>query len=100
MGVRDGRGATNAGIVTLRVQADTNTSPSFAIEDLGNGSFRAHFSGIPGRGYNVQAAATLQPPAWQTIGLATADSSGSVTFIDTPPGGTPRYYRLATPDSP
>ena len=105
------RAAWDGETVSLRLENDATVSSdrhytqgSF-LSYLSRDNALAHWTkvvseNLPTFGYNVQATATLQPPAWQTIGLATADSSGSVTFLDTPPGGTPRFYRLATPDSP
>ena len=98
-GVRDGRGATASGTVTLNVGADTNVLPSLSVKDIGGGSFFVRFSGIPGVPYVIQASLSQTTPDWQRIGSATADNFGVVSYIDTPPGGAVRYYRLS-PESP
>ena len=98
--VGDGRGGLSAGTVTVTVKTDTNSTPSSTVEDLQNGSYRAHFSGIPGYTYRVEASASLETPAWQSVGLATADSLGFVAFVDSPPGGNPRYYRITPANLP
>lgn len=98
--VRDARGATGPGTLTISIQTDTNTTPSLTVQDLGNGSFQVRFTGIPAYNYPVQATASLTNPDWQTIGTVIADDSGLVNFLDTPPGGIRRYYRLAPPIMP
>ena len=92
--VRDARGATATGTVTLNVATDPNRNPSMTVEDAGSGSFLVRFSGIPGLVYTIEVAASLDSPDWQNIGSATADISGVVKFLDSPPGGTPRNYRI------
>jgi hypothetical protein len=98
--IRDARGATNMGTVALSVKADTNTTPSLSVRDLGNGSYHVRLGGIPGYTYRVEATASLVTPSWQAIGTTAADDSGLVNFVDAPPGGTLRYYRLAPPGAP
>jgi len=68
------------------------------IEDLGSGSSRIHFNGIPGRAYSIQYTESLQTPDWQLLGTAAADSLGQLDFTDTPPANSPpRFYRSTYP---
>ena len=46
----------------------------------------------------VQYTPSLNPPQWQTLGSATADSNGNVTMTDQVSGNAPsRFYRAVTP---
>jgi hypothetical protein len=69
-----------------------------ATENLGNGSYRARFLGIPGRTYTVQFATNAVTPAWQALGPATADGTGLVQYTDSPATNSPpRTYRTTYP---
>jgi hypothetical protein len=81
------------------VQTDTNATSSLSVSSLGNGTFLVQLAGIPGYTYTVQATASLASPSWQAVGTATADNSGIVNFLDSPPGGIQRFYRLV-PNAP
>jgi hypothetical protein len=87
-------------MVEVRVATDTNSASSTRDLDLGNGTFRVSFSGIPGFSYRVEASATVTPPAWQVLGTATADATGAIIFLDTTAGGVSRIYRITIPDPP
>jgi hypothetical protein len=63
----------------------TVPSPNVMIQNLGNGTCRIRFDGIPGETYRIQYTENLQVPDWQLLGSATADDSGEVQIIDTPP---------------
>lgn len=61
-----------------------------------NGGF--HLTGIGGTNamYQVQASADLSTTNWQTIGTATADSSGAIQFDDrTATNRSQRFYRFS-----
>jgi len=96
--ISDGRGVPVSGTVTINVREDTTPSPNLEITDMGDGSYRIRFDGIPGKTYRIEYAETLENPAWQTLGNSTADAFGLFEFVDTPPNGSPmRYYRSAYP---
>jgi hypothetical protein len=62
------------------------------------GTITIQFHAATGTVCRVQYTPSLNPPQWQTLGSATADSNGNVTMTDQPPGNTPsRFYRAATP---
>ena len=60
------------------------------IEDVGGNVFRIRFNGIPNRTYTIQYATSSSGP-WQTLGTATADGSGVVTFEDHA-GSSSRFF--------
>ncbi|HEY2951969.1 MAG TPA: MBG domain-containing protein, partial [Verrucomicrobiae bacterium] len=94
----DGRGGTATGTVTVAIKEDNVPSPNLTIEDLGHGSFRIRFAGIPGKIYRIQFTEDVGPPVWQTLGTATADGLGGFEFVDTPPpGANARVYRSVYP---
>jgi hypothetical protein len=85
--------ATNTVSIT-RQQSELPSVNSAAVEELGNGSYRIQFFGIPGRSYTVQFTESLEPPSWQTLGTESAGASGQFEFTDTPGVGAPaRIYR-------
>jgi hypothetical protein len=81
---------------TVTVAADTRPTQNITVEDLGDGSYRLRVSGIPGRAYSIQHSATPEGPVWTPLTSGTADATGVLEYIDTPPGG-PRHYRTASP---
>jgi hypothetical protein len=96
--IADGRGASVSGSVTINILVDNEPTDNLAIEDLGNGSFRVRFSGIPNRTYRIQFTLDMNSPGWQTLVTRTADALGQFEFVDTPPAGSPsRFYRSAYP---
>ena len=97
--VSDGFGGTATGTVTVNVKLDSGVTRNIAaIQDLGNGTFRITFNGIPGRTYTIQYTERLNPPdtVWNTLGPATADGVGVFIFNDTA-GPAARFYRSAYP---
>lgn len=92
--VMDGRGATQTGTVSILAVGDDTGNPSVGIDNLGNGSFRVRFAGIPGYEYTIQTTPTLEPAQWQSIGTATADSTGAIHFTHSPPSAVSGYYRI------
>ena len=97
--IADSGGLTDTGTVSVSVVADDAPSQNTgSVQDLGNGSFKICFNGIPGRGYTVQYTTNLVTLNWQPLGAVTADALGNFNFIDTPPGSSPaRYYRSISP---
>jgi hypothetical protein len=71
---------------------------NLTITDLGNGSRRLRFDGIPNRFCIIQYTSTLAPPNWQTLTSGTSDASGIFEYVDQPPAGTTsRFYRSVYP---
>jgi len=97
--VSDDYGGTATGTVAVNVKEDSRATQNIAgIQDLGNGTFRIIFNGIPGRTYTIQYTETLNPPdtVWTTLGPATADAVGVFMFNDTA-GSATRFYRSGYP---
>jgi len=97
--VSDGYGGTATGTVAVKVKVDSGVTQNIAgIQNLGNGTFRITFNGIPGRTYTIQYTETLNPPdsVWTTLGPATADGVGVFIFTDTA-GSAARFYRSTYP---
>jgi uncharacterized repeat protein (TIGR01451 family) len=91
-------GGAAEGTVTVVISSNTAPTMNLVIEDLGNGSFRLSFDGIPGEPYQIQWASNLTNPDWQTLTVQSADPQGRFEYVDTPPvGAGTRYYRSATP---
>jgi autotransporter-associated beta strand protein len=63
---------------------------------LGTGDFQLHASGSANLTYTVQATTNLTPPVqWTTIGMASANGSGQIQFIDPDADLFPvRFYHL------
>jgi hypothetical protein len=96
--VSDGRGGFGQGTINVEVRNDPGPPPAPTIENLGDGSFRLRFYGIPGGIYTLEWADNLEHPGWQILNSATADPVGLLEYLDAPPAGsTNRFYRLAAP---
>ena len=93
----DKYGGSVPAISTVNIAVDNAPSQNVFVDDLGNGSFRLRFSGIPGRAYSIQYSNDINDPAWTTLATSTADNSGVFEFVDTPPAGTTRRYRSYQP---
>jgi hypothetical protein len=86
--VTDGRGGSATGLVSIVIEVDFNPSQTIvAMVDLGNNSSDIKFLGIPGRVYTIQYATNLIVPNWQSLGVGTADATGSFDFVYTPAAG-------------
>jgi hypothetical protein len=86
------------GAVTVRVTSDNSQFSNFRIENLGDGSFRLSFAGIPGRTYRVQYSDTVVNPIWHDLATNTADPLGQYEYVDRPPPeAASRFYRSVTP---
>jgi fibronectin-binding autotransporter adhesin len=92
-------GLQTTGSVAITIVADADSSPNVVTtEALGNGDFRPHFLGIPGRTYTIQSTTNLGTPDWQTLGTAAAAATGTFEFTDSPPPASPtRFYRSTYP---
>jgi hypothetical protein len=95
----DSGGLQATGTVSVVILVDGAQSQNVGgIDNLGNGSSRIHFSGLPGRTYPVQYATNLVTPVWLPLGTATADASGKFEFTDSPATNSPpRFYRSTYP---
>jgi hypothetical protein len=61
-----------------------------------NGGFRLVGLGNNYASYQIQASTNLATTNWQTIGTATADSSGAIQFDDVGASNQPqRFYRFS-----
>ena len=95
--VSDGFGGTATG--TIKVIAGPNERPSknlVGIQTIGGGTFRVTFNGIPGRTYRIQYSIDLTNPNWITLGAATVNSQGVLTFDDSS-AAPARFYRTVYP---
>jgi hypothetical protein len=96
--ITDNRSAPVAGTVNVLANSEEVPSPNLTVTDLGNGSYRIRFDGIPGLTYRIEYTPTLNPLQWQTLGSRTADANGMFEMVDTPPAGfTQRFYRSVYP---
>lgn len=96
--ITDGRSAPVTGIVNVLIDPGQVPSPNLQVTDLGNGSYRIRFDGVPDLTYRIEYTPTLNPLQWQTLGSETADANGLFEIIDTPPPGFgQRFYRSAYP---
>jgi hypothetical protein len=96
--ISDGRGQPVTGTVNVKITPGTLPSPNLTAFDLGNGSYRIRFDGIPGFTYRIEYTQNLEPADWKTLGSETANQVGLFEIVDTPPQGAgPRFYRSAFP---
>jgi len=96
--ITDNRSAPVIGTVNVLVTSDPVPSPNLSVTDLGNGSYRIRFDGIPDLTYRIEYTPALNPPQWQMLGSGTADATGMFEMIDTPPPGFgQRFYRSVYP---
>jgi hypothetical protein len=93
--LQDSRGGTATATVEIVPRVSSGEpSVNLTLTDLGGGTYRIAFSGIPWRTYTIQYTESLALTNWQSVATRTADSQGRFEYDDTLPGGTPsRYYR-------
>jgi hypothetical protein len=85
------------GVVTVDMNVVSSSSRNLVITRLGDGSFAVSGSGTPGQTYTIQYSAQLLPSLdWQTLGTATADTSGWFVVSDAA-RSSPRFYRVVCP---
>jgi hypothetical protein len=71
---------------------------AMAINCSTAGTITLQFHAASGTACRVQFTPSLNPPQWQTLGSATADSNGNVTMTDQVSANTTgRFYRAVTP---
>jgi hypothetical protein len=96
--ISDGRGEPVVGIVNVRVQSNPLPSPNLSVTDLGDGSYRIRFDGIPGLIYRIECTGSLSPANWQVMGSEAANQAGNFEITDRPPAGfSQRFYRSVHP---
>ncbi|MBI3849301.1 MAG: Ig-like domain repeat protein [Verrucomicrobia bacterium] len=96
--VRDSHGVTATATVEIVPRVGNEPSANLMLVDLGNGTYRIVFSGIPWRSYAIEYTESLEQPNWQAIATITADSNGLFEYEDALPPGTPsRFYRSVSP---
>ena len=72
---------------------------NLTIADLGNGSYRLRFDGVPNRFTIIEFTTSLELPNWQQLTSGMSDSAGIFKYTDTPAGGVnSRYYRALYPE--
>lgn len=92
-------GLQATGTVSVAILVNNASLPNISsIENLGNGSSRIHFNGIPGLTYTVQYTTNLATPSWLPVGTTTTDGYGKSIFTDSPASNSPpRFYRATYP---
>jgi len=97
--IADGYGLQATGSVSVAIIIDLAQSQNIAtITNLGNNASFIRFQGIVARPYTIQYTTNLGMPGWLSLGAATADSTGSFTFTDTPTNSLQaRFYRSIYP---
>ncbi len=87
------------GLVGVVIQAGRLPSPNLVLMDLGNGSYRICFNGVPDLAYRIEYADSLDSPQWHDFGIiGQPNSVGQFELIDTlPEGSTQRFYRSVYP---
>ena len=96
--ISDSAGLQATGSVTVSIFVDANISQNPAPDEevIHHNSTSLQFLGIPQRTYTIQYTTNLVN--WQSLGTATADSTGLILFSDSPPSGSePRTYRTTYP---
>ena len=94
--VRNSKGVTATGTVTVKIIDDTSPAANISkIEITGSGATRSAtvtFAAIPGRSYLIQVSPDMIN--WTNAGTVTANSDGSIVFVDPPPAPACRFYRI------
>jgi hypothetical protein len=98
--LRDARGATTVGTVTVTVGPGPDAGGVGANQPLltvmPGGEVAVAFHGIPGRSYIIQRSASGLNN-WVTLATLTADLVGRVSFTDESPPSGSAFYRLGLP---
>ena len=71
---------------------------SLQVSELADGTMSLQFGAAAGTVSRIEYSPTLNPPQWQTLNSATADTNGNITIND-PLSGRPnmRFYRGISP---
>jgi hypothetical protein len=64
---------------------------------LVNGEFHASFNAIPGRTYQVESSATMQPGEWSPLGTVTASDFLAAFAMPVDTREPHRFFRISTP---
>lgn len=79
---------TSSSVVLPRPQLQLTKQP---------GGFAIEFTGTPGQFYTIQASTNMAASSWTTLGLVTADESGSLQYFDANTNLVQRCYRAVLP---
>ena len=94
--VKDRFGASATGIVRVAILALNQPSPDQTRLDLGDGTYRILFSGIPWRHYTIEYAQGTNSN-WQFLAVGIADSHGRLQIDGSlAEGADTRLYRLVS----
>jgi hypothetical protein len=95
--IRDSAGLTSVGTVNVTITSPgAQTQNLISATPLAGGVVAVQFRGIIGVNYNIQASSDLV--TWATIGQATPNALGLITFLDTTAGtAVQRFYRTQVP---
>jgi hypothetical protein len=91
--IRDSRSATAVGTVTVTPTNGNAPANNLQITDLGNGTFRLRFDGIPETFYDLETTPTLSPANWAFWISTNTDANGILSVIDTANNATNKFYR-------
>jgi hypothetical protein len=92
--VTDEFGGTSEGTVIVRTGNPAAGGPLLVIKITGN-TLQLSFQDSSGKAYQIQAAESLSPANWSTVGTAVSDPSGKYNFVDSNDGNLRvRFYRL------
>ena len=92
--IEDSYSAQATTTVAVRASTDAVPPPNLLLTDLGNGSLRLSFLGIPGRTYRIEFTEHVDSPAWTELGSNAADDLGIFQYtIALSPAAHVRFYR-------
>ena len=98
--IQDSFNLQTTGSVSVLIRIDTNAPQNIVPpgDGIGNRLASVQFFGIPLRVYTIQYTTNAATSDWQTLGTATAHSTGLIQFFDDPPPNSPpRTYRTTYP---
>jgi hypothetical protein len=95
--ITDGHGRFATGTVNVIFNPDPPAS-KLSIVPLADGSYRIRLNGMPGLSYRIEYTDQLNPPAWQLLGIGTANDFGQFEIVDAPVAGSgQRFYHSIYP---
>jgi hypothetical protein len=93
------QGLANPGPQTRTISGDTVVDwslpplpPSLALQSVPPGQFQITLTGQLNREYVIEITPSLASPLWVPA-LTNTAYSGMLIYQDSPPAGTPRFYR-------
>jgi glucose/arabinose dehydrogenase len=95
--ITDGHGRFATGTVNVLFNPEPPAS-NLSIVSLGDGSYRIRLNGMPRVAYRIEYTDRLDTPAWQLLGIRTANDFGEFEIVDTPVAGSgQRFYHAIYP---